>query len=116
MRQILAILAVVLSATTAFAADVQTAPRQTSARPEIWRFDRQPDRLPFARTSRSQAVYASDACWSECQAYCSWGQSTCLKTDPQGLCLKYTDRCDRTCQSDCRSRGGPFVSLELPWD
>jgi hypothetical protein len=40
----------------------------------------------------------------------------CLQQDSQGLCMKLTDRCDRYCQRECRTYGGPFVPFELPWE
>lgn len=80
------------------------------AQPEIWRFDRHGDTLPFPRTSRSQSVYAASACWSGCQSYCTWGEAACLQVDAQGRCLELTDRCDRYCQRECRTRGGPYVA------
>ena len=83
------------------------------AQPEIWRYNHHGDMLPFPRTRRSQAVFASDACWAECQSFCTWNEAACLQVDAQGRCLRVTDRCDRACQRDCRTRGGPFVSLDF---
>lgn len=65
--------------------------------------------LPFPRKGRSEAVWASDACWSGCQSYCTWDEAVCLEHDAQGHCLKFTDHCDRICQRQCRMRGGPLV-------
>lgn len=65
--------------------------------------------LPFPRSERSQAVWDSNACWSGCQSYCTWGEAACLQRDPQGHCLKVTNHCDRVCQRECRTEGGPFV-------
>lgn len=81
-----------------------------------WRFNRPSQELPFARSERSQAVWAAGTCWSECGAYCAWGQSGCLQRDSQGQCLKLTDKCDRYCQRNCRSAGGPLLPIELWWD
>lgn len=66
---------------------------------------------PFAPSWRARTIWAADACWNDCQAYCSWGQTVCLKVDLQGRCLQATDRCDRVCQSGCRITGGPFVGF-----
>lgn len=66
--------------------------------------------LPFPRRERAAAVWNERACWAGCQSYCTWGEAACLELDTQGRCLRYTDRCDRTCQRDCRSRGGPLVA------
>lgn len=79
-----------------------------TGRPEIWRYDRHSNALPFPRSARSQSVYAASACWSGCQSYCTWGEAACLQVDAQGRCLKLTDRCDRYCQRECRTRGGPY--------
>lgn len=100
--------AVCAVASTAGAADMSAS--HNNARPEIWRYERSGDALPFPRTSRSQSVYAASACWSGCQSYCTWGEAACLKVDAQDRCLKLTDRCDRYCQRECRARGGPYVA------
>lgn len=66
---------------------------------------------PFRPSKRAQAVWDSRACWSACQSYCTWSEAACLTVDVQGRCLQVTDRCDRLCQSDCRTRGGPLVGF-----
>jgi hypothetical protein len=66
--------------------------------------------LPFQRGERAEAVWASGACWRDCQSYCTWGEIGCLEVNAQGLCLTLTDRCDRFCQRECRTRGGPLVA------
>jgi hypothetical protein len=67
----------------------------------------------FPRSAASEAIYAAGACWKACQSYCTWGMAGCLRDGPpQGVCLKLTDRCDRTCQINCRFGGGPFVPIE----
>jgi len=65
--------------------------------------------LPFPRSERSQSVWASGVCWNECGTYCAAGMVGCLKRDAQGQCLQYTDRCDRYCQNQCRTEGGPLL-------
>ena len=65
--------------------------------------------LPFPRSERAQAVWASDACWNGCQSYCTWGEAACIRYDEQGNCLLATDRCGRACQRNCRGWGGPLV-------
>lgn len=65
--------------------------------------------LPFARSARAQAVWGEGACWSACQSSCTWGLNACLRVDSQGRCLEHTDACDRACQRDCRTRGGPLA-------
>jgi len=66
---------------------------------------------PFRRSKRAQSILGSDACWRDCQSYCIWGEAVCLALDAQGRCLQSTDRCDRLCQSTCRTRGGPLVGF-----
>lgn len=81
-----------------------------------WRYDGHSSELPFPRSERAQAVWASDRCWKECGSYCAWGMAGCLKEDSQGRCLKLTDRCDRYCQRECRTGAGPYLPFELPWE
>ena len=102
------------TAAPAAAADVNVSYRD--ARPEIWRYNRHGKELPFARDARAKAVWGERACWSECRSYCTWNEAACLEVDAQGRCLRLTDRCDRTCQRECRTRGGPLMAFELPWD
>ena len=66
--------------------------------------------------SAPQSVWASGACWSECGSYCAWGMAGCLERDAQGQCLKLTDKCDRYCQRECRTSGGPLLPIEFFWD
>ena len=63
----------------------------------------------FPRSKASESVYASSLCWRDCQSTCTWGLAGCVQTVPQGLCLKETNRCDRFCQLQCRTRGGPWA-------
>jgi hypothetical protein len=88
----------------AAAADVSYRP--ATARP-------QSQLLPFPRSERAQSVWASGACWSECGAYCAWGEAGCLAHDSQGQCLKLADTCDRYCQRQCRTSGGPLLPLDF---
>lgn len=84
--------------------------------------------LPFPRSERAQSVWASGVCWSECGSYCAWGSADCLARDDlarddlaggsgprktQGQCLKLTDTCDRYCQRQCRTSGGPLLPLDF---
>jgi hypothetical protein len=66
--------------------------------------------LPFPRSERAEAVWASGACWTDCGSHCAWGIAACLTHDAQGHCLKLGDACDRYCQRQCRTQGGPLVS------
>lgn len=100
----------VASIAPAHAADLN--PMQAST----WRMTAPRDVLPFPRSERAESVWASGACWSECGSYCAWGQTQCLERDSQGQCLKLTDKCDRYCQRQCRTSGGPLLPIEMPWD
>jgi hypothetical protein len=91
-----------------------SVPNSASAADAPRLFRVQPDRivpLPFPRSERAQSVWESGACWSDCGAYCAWGQAACLKVDTQGACIASTDACDRYCQKTCRSSGGPFLPI-----
>ncbi|MGH6684532.1 MAG: hypothetical protein ACRECA_11560 [Pseudolabrys sp.] len=66
--------------------------------------------LPFPRGERAEAVWPSGACWSDCGSHCTWGIAACLSHDAQGYCLKLGNACDRYCQRQCRTQGGPLVS------
>jgi hypothetical protein len=77
-----------------------------------WRYSAPTPGLPFPRGKRAESVWAADACWRACGAHCAWDMTGCLSLDTQGHCLKLTDSCDRSCQSACRTRGGPLLSLD----
>jgi hypothetical protein len=81
-----------------------------------WRYTAKSQELPFPRSEQAQSIWASGACWSDCGSYCAWGQNGCLEHDAQGQCVKLTDKCDRYCQRECRSAGGPLLPLEFPWE
>ena len=68
-----------------------------------------PHALPFPRSERAQSVWAAGLCSNECGSYCAQGLVGCLDRSSQGQCLKYTDRCDRYCQNQCRTQGGPLL-------
>jgi hypothetical protein len=80
--------------------------------PPVWRYNAPPQPLPYPRSARAQPVWDAGPCWRQCQSYCSWDLNACLYQDTQGVCLSFTDSCDRYCQRTCRTRGGPF----LPFD
>lgn len=73
---------------------------------------RQASVLPFPRNARADAVWGEAACWRDCQASCTWGLAGCLSVDTQGRCVKYADTCDRSCQRECRARGGPYLPID----
>ena len=92
---------------SAIAADVSYRPgfeRQSLDQPRV---------LPFPRSDRAESVWASNACWNECGSYCAWGMAGCLTRDAQGQCLQLTDTCDRYCQRQCRTSGGPLLPLDF---
>ena len=97
---------ILMAAGSAIAADGKAQP---------WRYNAHSPDLPFPRSKRAESVWASGSCWSECGSYCAWGLAGC-KEDSQGRCLKLTDKCDRYCQRECRTVGGPFLPIEFPWD
>ena len=86
----------------------QTGPA-TAADVQLSRYPVQQAAPPFPRSERAQSVWASGACWSECGSYCAWGMAGCHERDAQGQCLKLNDRCDRYCQRECRTSGGPLL-------
>ena len=109
---LIAIFTSVLLTGGASAADLTYRPsleRQSVYRPSLERSRV----LPFPRSERAQSVWASGTCWSECGSYCAWGEAGCLTRDSQGQCLKLTDTCDRYCQRQCRTSGGPLLSLDF---
>jgi len=81
-----------------------------------WRFNAHGAELPFPRGEHAEAVWASGACWTECGSYCAWGMAGCLQQDLQARCVKLTDKCDRYCQRECRTMGGPYLPVEFPWE
>lgn len=71
--------------------------------------------LPFPRSERAQAIWASAACWAPCQSVCTDALDRCLRESPdQARCLAAADTCDRICQSGCRQGGelggGPLIA------
>jgi hypothetical protein len=110
MKQILFglfLFGILIAATSAVAGEGKTAP---------WRYNANSRDLPFPRYERAESVWASGRCWTECGSYCTWGLVGCLQQDSQGQCVKLTDKCDRYCQRECRTMGGPFLPIEFPWD
>ena len=66
--------------------------------------------LPIAPDSLSATVLASDGCWRACEAHCGWHVRTCIKHEGVTGCLPHNDSCDRTCQKQCRTYGGPLLN------
>ncbi len=78
--------------------------------PVSWRYNAPNRTLPFPRSEREQSIRDADACRDDCGAHCTWGVAACLVHDAQGHCIKLGDTCDRYCQRECRTMGGPFVT------
>ena len=87
-------------------------PSVVGPHPPIWRYNGPPQEPPFPRSHRSEAIYASGACWTDCGAYCAWNLNGCLYKDSQGICILYSAACDRYCQRACRTEGGPFLPID----
>ncbi len=107
MRIVILIAALVLS-TLSLGAGAADRSSYSSWRPAAGDRARE---LPFPRSERAQAVWDSGACWSECGAHCAWGLNACLNRDAQDHCLSLGDACDRYCQRQCRSSGGPLLNI-----
>jgi hypothetical protein len=69
--------------------------------------------LPFPRSERAASVWAGDACWRDCGSHCAWGMASCLSRDAQGKCVGLVDTCDRYCQRECRTSGGPLLPIDF---
>jgi len=78
----------------------------------IWRYDRPNPEPPFPLGKWARSVWASGACWSECGSVTAWQLASCLEHDAQGRCLKQADAGDRSCQRQCRTRGGPLLPID----
>ena len=78
----------------------------------VWRYNRHSVAPAFPLSGRSESVWASGACWSECGAYTAWNLVACLERDAEGRCLNDTDAADRACQRECRTRGGPLLPID----
>jgi hypothetical protein len=107
MLLVLAFIAVLplLTARPVAAADAAHAP-------SIWRYNAPAGALPFPRSEPAQAIWDAGACWSQCGAYCAWGETSCLTTGTQAHCIELADTCDRYCQRSCRTQGGPWFPFE----
>ncbi len=114
MQRALIVLAILLYGVMTMAAGSAV---HAGERPDMWRYNKHSSDAPYPRSHRSQSVWASGQCWSECGSYCAWGMAGCLERNAQGACLKAADACDRYCQRTCRPlfSGGPFLPyIDLP--
>jgi hypothetical protein len=64
---------------------------------------------PYPASKRTAAVWASDACWRDCNASCTWKFEACVSRTDADLCRPYLDSCDRACQRACRTTSGPLL-------
>jgi hypothetical protein len=64
---------------------------------------------PYPASKRTAAVWASDACWRDCNASCTWTFEACVSRTDADLCRPYLDSCDRACQRACRTTSGPLL-------
>jgi hypothetical protein len=79
---------------------------------ETWRYNHHSPEAAFPLSKRADAIRASGRCWSECGSYSTWNMVACLERNRQGRCLKLTDAADRSCQRECRMRGGPLLPID----
>jgi hypothetical protein len=79
----------------------------------VWRYNRHSNEPAFPLSERSESVWASGACWSDCGSYTTWNLVACLDRDAQGRCLKHADVADRACQRACRTSGGPLLPIDF---
>lgn len=68
---------------------------------------------PYPQSKRAAAVWASDACWRDCSASCTWKMETCVRSGGDAdACRPHLDACDRSCQRSCRSVwSGPLLGF-----
>jgi len=66
---------------------------------------------PYPMSKRAAAVWASDTCWRECTATCNGNMEYCVRAGDADTCRPHLDACDRACQRDCRTRGGPLLGF-----
>ena len=116
MKPALVLIALLLGGLLLPSAGPAVAADQVALNASPWRYNAHGSGLVFPRSERAQSVWASDACWRQCGSYCTWGEAGCLLRDAQGQCLKLTDACDRSCQRQCRTYGGPLLSIDFPWE
>jgi hypothetical protein len=70
---------------------------------------------PYPQSRRSASVWASDACWHDCTASCTWKMESCVRVKGSDACVPHLDSCDRSCQRSCRdARSGPLLGF-IDW-
>jgi hypothetical protein len=61
--------------------------------------------------SLSTTVRLSDACFRTCAAHCGGRFQACVGGSWLNDCRPEGDRCDLSCQKQCRAYGGPLLHL-----
>ena len=64
------------------------------------------------RSPAASLVWAGDACWRGCAMDCGRHFRACLTADLPENCIARNDACDRFCQRECRSYGGPLLPID----
>jgi hypothetical protein len=66
---------------------------------------------PFPMSKRAASIWKSDACFRDCTGQCTFGYTDCIRSVGEDRCRPQMDTCARTCQAECRRRGGPVLEL-----
>jgi hypothetical protein len=67
---------------------------------------------PYPQSKRAASVWASDACWRDCKATCTWKMEYCVGSNNADACRPHLDACDRSCQRSCRGlSAGPLLGF-----
>jgi hypothetical protein len=80
----------------------------------IWRKPAPPPAMAYRvipRSPEASLVWAGDACWRGCAMDCGRHFQACLSADAPESCIVQNNACDRFCQRECRSYGGPLLPL-----
>jgi hypothetical protein len=62
------------------------------------------------RSPEASLVWASDACWRGCAHDCGHHFKACISAG-EG-CVTENNACDRYCQRECRTYGGPLLPID----
>lgn len=104
--KLLLLLAVLLtgSLSPARAADAGMWGKPAAERSTVYRI--------IPRSPAASLVWAGDACWRGCAMDCGRHFQACLSANAPEGCIARNDACDRFCQRECRSYGGPLLPLD----
>jgi hypothetical protein len=89
---------------TASATDAELSRRPVAAPASVYRV--------IPRSPAASLVWAGDACWRGCAMDCGRHLAACVSADAPENCIAQNDACDRFCQRECRSYGGPLLPLD----